>query len=110
MADQLQVREALRPYVHAQMDRYSADGTPGMRSLAMEFPNDPETFGIEDAYMFGDDYLCAPVLQYGARSRKVYLPKGTDWACNWTGSRYTGGQWIVADAPIERMPVFKRVG
>lgn len=110
MADQLQVREALRPYVHAQMDRYSADGTPVMRSLAMEFPNDPETFGIEDAYMFGDDYLCAPVLQYGARSRKVYLPKGTDWACNWTGSRYTGGQWIVADAPIERMPVFKRVG
>ena len=110
MADQLQIREGLRPYVHAQMERYSEDGTPVLRSLAMDFPDDPETLGIEDQYMFGGDYLCAPVLAYGARVRRVYLPSGCAWECNWSGQTFDGGQWIEADAPIERMPVFRRAG
>ncbi|WP_160314456.1 glycoside hydrolase family 31 protein [Candidatus Rhodobacter oscarellae] len=108
LAEQLQHREALRPYVHDQMAAYQTHGTPVMRSLAMEFPEDDAALAIDDTYMFGDAYLVAPVIEYGARSRQVYLPKGSDWVCYWTGATFEGGQWITADAPLHTMPVFKR--
>ena len=108
LAEQLSIREGLRDYVQDQMDRYSQDGTPFMRSLEMEFPEDPDTVGIEDAYMFGDRYLVAPVLSYGARARPVYLPGGNDWHCHWNGTPVEGGRWIEADAPLSRIPVFTR--
>jgi len=52
----------------------------------------------------------APIIEMGARARDVYLPAGEDWRDAWTDTRYTGGQTIQADAPLERIPVFIREG
>jgi alpha-D-xyloside xylohydrolase len=109
LAEQLQHREALRPYVHEQMEAYTKDGTPIMRSIVMEFPDDEKAASIDDAYMFGDKFYVAPIIEYKARSRRVYLPEGTDWACYWTSKTYDGGQWIVADADLVQIPVFERL-
>jgi alpha-D-xyloside xylohydrolase len=49
-------------------------------------------------------------LEYGARKRKVYLPAGTTWTDAWTDKKISGGQWIEADAPLERIPVYLRGG
>lgn len=108
LAEQLQHREKLRSYVGEQMERYSKDGTPVMRSLGAEFPNDPEAAHIEDAYMFGDDLYVAPVTEYGVRSRRVYLPENANWSCYWEGSRLKGGRWVTVDAPLNKIPVFRR--
>ena len=56
--------------------------------------------------MFGPDYLVAPVLEAGARSRSVYLPAGS-WTDVDTGITYEGGQRIMVDAPLERIPVIR---
>jgi alpha-D-xyloside xylohydrolase len=45
-----------------------------------------------------------------ARTRPVYLPAGARWADFWTGASHAGGQTIVADAPIETLPLFVRAG
>ena len=58
--------------------------------------------------MFGPDMLVAPVLEAGARERQVYLPAGAEWRDAWNGTRYPGGQWIHADAPLQRIPLFLR--
>ena len=65
---------------------------------------------LNDEYMFGPAFLVAPVTTQGATTRPVYLPKGADWYDWWTNKRYTGGQWITAAAPIERIPLFVRAG
>jgi alpha-D-xyloside xylohydrolase len=63
---------------------------------------------VEDQFMFGPDLLVAPVLYEGARRREVYLPGGTTWTEAWTDETFDGGQWITADAPLERIPLYLR--
>ena len=104
----MQRREAMRPYVRGLMHEAHEKGTPIMRAMAYEFPNDPACAVLKDQYMFGDKYLVAPVMQPGARSRSVYLPDGK-WQDVDTGAVYEGKQTVTVDAPIERMPVFERV-
>jgi len=50
--------------------------------------------------------LVAPVLDKGAVSRNVYLPKGL-WKDFWNGDVYRGGRSLDAyPAPFEKLPVF----
>lgn len=84
-------------------------GTPVMRPCFYEFPDDARCWEVEDQYMYGGKYLCAPVLEAGAQKRKVYLPSG-----NWTllneekGEIWGGGKDVEVECPIETMPVFVR--
>ena len=72
----MQMRERLRPYLHAQLDRASEEGLPAMRPLFVDFPDDDRAWAVDDQFMFGSDVLVAPVLEPGARGREVYLPAG----------------------------------
>jgi hypothetical protein len=42
--------------------------------------------GSADQYMMGDDYMAAPVLNWGQRARAVYFPLGADWTHHYTGT------------------------
>ncbi|HEX9093697.1 MAG TPA: DUF5110 domain-containing protein, partial [Coriobacteriia bacterium] len=44
------------------------------------------------------------------QTRPVYLPAGTAWTDFWTGASHAGGRTIVADAPIETLPLLVRAG
>ena len=83
-------------------------GLPPMRPLFVDFPADPEAWNVEDQFMLGPDLLVAPVIEAGARSRRVYLPAGTNWREAWDGAIVAGGQWVEAAAPLERIPVYLR--
>ncbi|NIJ18834.1 alpha-D-xyloside xylohydrolase [Sphingomonas naasensis] len=110
LADYLRLRYALVPYLYSLGRQTSETGAPFMRALFMDFPDDPEAATIGDQYMFGPAFLVAPVTGQGRTSRRVYLPKGSDWYDYWTNRRYSGGQTIDAAAPIERIPLFVRAG
>lgn len=105
----MRVRERLRPYVRRLMEEAHTHGTPLMRPLFYECPEDSAAWQVEDAYFFGSDILVAPVLQPGCQSRKVYLPEGT-WINADSAEEYAGGQWVEAPAPLEVIPVFCRKG
>ena len=106
----LQQRYRLLPYIYSYAWEASRKGLPIVRPLALEFPDDPAAAQVPgDEYMFGREFLVAPVLFEGQSRRKVYFPKGTwvDWD---TGYDYAGGQdWVVA-APQNRIPVAVRAG
>lgn len=104
------LRERLRPYIMEQMKAAHEKGTPPMRPLFYDFPEDGEAWNVEDEFMFGPDILVAPVLYEGARSRKVYLPAGAKWKDANRGRMYNGGQWIDCDAPLEIIPLFLKNG
>lgn len=104
------LRYHLMPYIYTLAgDTYHNDDTI-MRALIMDFPNDPAVANINDQYLFGRSLLVNPVTEFGARSRTVYLPEGTNWYDFYTGKEYAGGQTIEADAPLYRMPIFVKAG
>jgi alpha-D-xyloside xylohydrolase len=81
-----------------------------MRGLVMDFAGDRKVWNVDDEYMFGPSFLVAPVTEYKATSRAVYLPAGKRWYDFYTGRSYDGGQEITATAPLERMPLFVKEG
>lgn len=102
------IREKLRPYIRECMKAASKTGEPVMRPLFFDFPEDKHAWEVEDAYMFGKDVLVAPVMEAGIAEREVYLPAGAEWTEVSTGRKWTGGQTITANAPIDVIPVFTR--
>jgi len=104
----LQIRENMKPYIRELMQEAHEKGTPVMRPLFYDFPDDKQAWEIEDIYMFGPDILVAPILYAGMRVRKVYLPKGNQWKEYWTGAEYQGGGEIEVAAPLAKLPIFTR--
>lgn len=102
----LLLRERIRPYVMAQMKVASERGTPPMRPLFFDFQGDEATHAVEDQFLFGPDLLVCPILEKGARKRRLYLPMGARWTHAWTGEVHHGGDWLTVDAPLEQVPVF----
>jgi alpha-D-xyloside xylohydrolase len=104
------LRYRLMPYIYTlAADTWQRSGTI-MRGLVMDFADDRQVWDTDDQYMFGPALLVAPVTEFKARSRKVYLPQGTLWYDLYTGKSTQGGQEIDAAAPYERIPVFVRAG
>lgn len=108
MKKQLDLRMSLKPYIEELMKEASGNGAPLLRTMFYEFPEDKVCWELSDQYMFGPDYLVAPILHAGEFEREVYLPKGV-WKDISGGMEYVGEQTICASAPIDRIPVFKRV-
>ncbi|MCR5656979.1 MAG: family 31 glucosidase [Butyrivibrio sp.] len=107
MKDQLEIRHNLKPYIKSLYEEASANGSPLLRTLFYEFPEDEKCWNTYDEYMFGSDYLVAPILELNKFEREVYLPAGK-WEDIRDGKVYEGGQTITAAAPIESIPVFKK--
>ena len=104
------LRYRLMPYIYTlAADTFHKDGTI-MRGLVMDFPGDKRAWNVADQYLFGPAFLVAPVTEFRARARQVYLPAGTGWYDFYTGRMETGGRTIRASAPYERMPLFVRAG
>lgn len=106
-ADKL--RYSLMPYIYSMAGRVHLDDYTMMRPLVMDFTDDPEAVNTGDEFMFGDAFLVCPVYEYGARSRKVYLPEG-QWYEWYGGAAVKGGRSIEADAPYSHIPVYVRAG
>jgi alpha-D-xyloside xylohydrolase len=100
------IRERLRPYITEIMKAAHERGTPPMRPLFYDFPQDSESWSIEEEYMFGPSLLVAPILYEGARKRTVYLPQGADWKEVNTGRIYKGGIWCECEAALDVIPLF----
>ena len=102
------IRIAMKPYLKKLFDEASSNGSPLMRAMFYEFPEDEKCWNLKDQYMFGDKYLVAPILHLNEYEREVYLPKG-EWTLTSDGTKYEGGQSVKVKAPIDYMPVFERI-
>ena len=100
------LRERMKPYITERMREAHERGTPVMRPLFYDHPDDPEAWTIEDQYLFGPDLLIAPVTHAGTTERAVYLPADVQWTDVWTGSVHEGGQTVRVPAPLDGIPVF----
>jgi alpha-D-xyloside xylohydrolase len=101
-------RMQLVPYLRAAFARYAANGTPPFRSLALDWPDQPQVAKADDAWMVGDRMLVAPLFA-GEPSRKLTLPPG-QWHNFWTGELVAGSATIEIPATTPNIPVFVVAG
>jgi alpha-glucosidase/alpha-D-xyloside xylohydrolase len=80
-----------------------------MRALWLHYPNDPEAVRLGTEYLWGRDLLIAPVVEKGAKSRRVYLPEG-QWFDWWTGEKLHGHRWIERGVDLGTIPIYARAG
>ena len=106
----VEIRERLRPYIYENLRQASIDGTPLMRPLFYDFPEEERNYEIFDQYMFGPDIMVCPVCEAKVRKRSVHFPKGGLWIDTATGQEYEGGGDIVSDTPLSRIPIYLRKG
>jgi alpha-glucosidase (family GH31 glycosyl hydrolase) len=118
------LRTQLYPYLVAADAAYRRSGMPIMRHLALAHPGDRRATRQDDEFLFGPDLLVAPVVEAGARERRVYMPGGR-WIDLWRSARYVeasgglrlaaprvlrGGDETVLPAPLDELPLLVRAG
>lgn len=103
------LRYRLLPYLYSLFWESSSTGAPVLRPLLYHFPDDARTYTLQDQVMLGPWLMAAPVYQPGCVQRPVYLPTG-QWYDWWSDALIDGPTELLADAPLERMPLYVRAG
>lgn len=124
----VKLRYRFLPYIYSQAWQVSRNDDSYMRALFMDFRSDRNTWNNNREFMFGHNILVCPVLTPLFTSEKsmantptdwshkmqyeVYLPAGARWYDFWNPSStpITGGQKIMADAPLAHSPLFVKAG
>jgi len=84
-------------------------GSPVIQALVFNYPEDVNTYNIDDQYFFGDQMMVCPVTVKGAKSRTVYLPEG-QWVDYWSGEKFDGKKNILVLTPLAKLPIFIKAG
>jgi alpha-D-xyloside xylohydrolase len=125
----INLRYLLLPYIYSTSWDVTANQSTMMRALVMDFAKDKQALDINNQYMFGKSLLVNPVTKpmyskisiHGndtakvedfstIKNTEVYLPQGTDWIDFWTGKKYSGGQTLNKETPIDIIPLYVKAG
>ena len=98
----------LMPYLYAAGLEATATGTPVLRPMQLEFPDDPATVYLDRQYMLGADLLVAPVFTVDG-SVEFYLPQGS-WTNYFTGETVVGEGWRREIHGFDSLPLYVRDG
>jgi alpha-glucosidase len=98
------------PYLHSLFHEAATKGHPIIRPLVYHFSEDPKIHEESFDFLLGPWLLVASVVDEGVTSRKVYLPKGSMWYDWHTAGLCSGGQSLLVEAPLDRVPLFVREG
>ena len=102
----LALRASLGPYLRAQVDLLATDGQPFMRPIWYDFPATAAAAAVEDQFMFGPEFMVAPVLEQGATERAVLFPGDptTKFRHYFSGVVHQGG--TTAPVPVVSLDTF----
>jgi len=98
-----------RPLLERLWKEADRTGAPPTRPLWWQDPTDRKGWHQDQEWLLGEDLLVAPVVDEGAVSRKVYLPRGC-WQLHGRGTDLTGGRSVKVEAALGSLPWFSRCG
>jgi len=105
----IELRYRLLPYLYSIFWEHHRYGFPILRPVVMQEQEEITNHFRQDEFTYGDKILICPVLEPGALSRMVYLPKGK-WYNFWSNQLIEGGKEIVVPTPLETIPLFIKAG
>jgi len=109
--DYARLRHRLLPTNYTLAWENSQTGAPLARPVGFGEPLTTSSYAnANDAYLWGDNLLVAPILNPGQTQRTVALPVGGPWLDYWTNQQYAGGSTATVPAPLARLPLLVRAG
>lgn len=106
----IELRYRLLPYNYHMVYQNHKRGAPLMRPLFFEEPDNKMLFNYDDAYLWGHDFLVAPIVESEKKQKEVYFPKGSNWYDFYTGHKFEGGQTVTVAVNDTTIPTFVRGG
>jgi hypothetical protein len=113
-------RYALLPYIYTQFAVAHRTGTPVLRPLWWEFPQEAWAYGVQGAFMLGEALAVVPVTAAGITRIVGKLPRGRwfdvsalftgPWATPGTVFDSDGSRTVVLPAPLGSTPLLLREG
>jgi len=97
---------ALMPYLYQKAVEAHEEGTPMLRPMILEFPDERACDTLDLQYMFGDSLLVAPIFRESGEV-DYYLPEGT-WVHLLDGNEKAGGRWYREKYDYMSLPLFVR--
>jgi len=104
------MRYRLLPYNYHLMAMNHIEGTPLMRPLFFEEPDNSDLFDYSKTYLWGKDILVSPVLEAGLTEQEVYYPKGSYWFDIESDEIIEGGQTKTVKLHEAYIPTYVRAG
>jgi alpha-D-xyloside xylohydrolase len=101
-----ELKTELVPYLKEAAKEAHEAGTPVMRAMILEFPEDPVCPYLDRQYMLGSSLLAAPVFSQD-NAVEYYLPPGT-WTHVIDKRVETGGKWLKETCGFLTLPLWKR--
>ena len=98
----------LMPYLYGAAVEAHEHGTPMMRPMMLEFPDDPACDTLDRQYMMGESLLVAPVFHADSHV-DYYLPDG-QWTSLLDGHKVQGGHWQRETHDFLSLPLMVRPG
>ena len=98
----------LMPYLYGAVVEAHEHGTPMMRPMMLEFPDDPACDTLDRQYMMGESLLVAPVFHADSHV-DYYLPDGL-WTSLLDGRKVQGGRWQKETHDFLSLPLMVRPG
>ena len=98
------LKNRLMPYIYRMAVKGHVDGTPVMRPMVFDYPDDPAAAYLDMQYMFGDSLLVAPIFNDQGLG-EFYLPEGT-WTDYISGEALEGGRWYRRTYDYFSMPLY----
>ena len=125
----INLRYRLLPYIYSTSWDVTANQSSMMRALMMDFSKDKNALDINDQYLFGKSFLVSPVTNAmyikqsvigrdtiqledfsRVKSKETYLPAGNDWFDFWTGEKFSGGNKVNKEVPLDIIPLYVKEG
>jgi alpha-D-xyloside xylohydrolase len=97
---------SLMPYLYCAAIQAHEKGTPMLRAMMLEFPNDPASDYLDLQYMLGDSLLVAPVFSHDGNVQ-YYVPDG-QWTNLINGNVIEGSRWVKETHDFMSLPLLVR--
>jgi alpha-D-xyloside xylohydrolase len=94
------------PYLYNAACQAHENGTPMLRGMMLEFPDDPGCDYLDLQYMLGDSLLVAPVFSYEGIVN-YYVPAGR-WTSLVNGNVVDGPRWVRETHDFTSLPLMVR--
>ena len=107
---QVELRYQMLPYNYTLAFENNQKGTPLMRPLLFEEPENQVLQSVCQTYFWGNDFLVTPITKAGLTSTTVYFPKNNNWFDFYTDAEQLGGTTATIPVAKEHIPVFVRGG
>jgi oligosaccharide 4-alpha-D-glucosyltransferase len=107
---QVELRYQLMPYNYTLAFENNQKGTPLMRPLFFEEPENKKLSGVCETYFWGNDFLVTPITKAGITSTSIYFPKNNNWFDFYTNKKQLAGTTTSVTVTENHIPVFVRAG